>query len=165
MFDWFFGRRTKKLEDKTKEGFDSVKKDFERVGAWIKHLDQRDKRLFDFLNGLKIELASVREDIDGLREGLSLVDFETKNKQLLEKSAVLRKQTAVGGVQEPVQTAVQTGNFYDILNNFSANERLLIFTLANASEGMKLSYEDLARLLGKERSTIRGADKCYKTEK
>ena len=156
MFDWFFGRRTKKLEDKTKEGFDSVKKDFERVGAWIKHLDQRDKRLFDFLNGLKIELASVREDIDGLREGLSLVDFETKNKQLLEKSAVLRKQTAVGGVQEPVQTAVQTGNFYDILNNFSANERLLIFTLANASEGMKLSYEDLARLLGKERSTIGG---------
>ena len=99
-----FGRRTKKLEDKTKEGFDSVKKDFERVGAWIKHLDQRDKRLFDFLNGLKIELASVREDIDGLREGLSLVDFETKtnscwknrrfyeNKQLLVVFKSLFKQ-------------------------------------------------------------------------
>ena len=156
MFDWFFGGRAKKLEDKTKEGFESVKKDFERVGAWVKHLDRQDKQLFDLLNSLKIELASTQEDIDGLREGISLVDFETKNKQLLKKSAVLRKQTAVCGVQEPVQTAVQTGNFYDILNNFSSNERLLIFTLANVSEGMKLSYEDLARLLGKERSTIRG---------
>ena len=155
MFDWFFGNRAKKLEDKAKEGFESVKRDFERVGTWVKHLDQQDKQLFDLLNGLKIELASIREDVDGLREGLSVVDFETKNKQLLKKSSVLRKQTTVENVQEAVQTPVQTGNFYDILNNFSANERLLIFTLANSSE-MKLSYEDLARLLGKERSTIRG---------
>ena len=76
MFDWFFGGRAKKLEDKTKEGFESVKKDFERVGAWVKHLDRQDKQLFDLLNSLKIELASTQEDIDGLREGISLVDFE-----------------------------------------------------------------------------------------
>ncbi len=164
MFDWFFGGRARKLEDKTKEGFDSVKKDFERVGSWIKHLDQHDKQLFDLLNGLKMEIASIREDIDGLREGLSLVDFETKNKQLLKKSAVLRKQTAVESVQEAVQTPVQTGNFYDILNNLSANERLVIFALANATDGMKLSYEDLARLLGKERSTIRGQINAIKAK-
>lgn len=156
MFDWFSGGRVKKLEDKTKEGFDSVKKDFERVGAWIKHLDQHDKQLFDLLNSLKTELSSIREEIDGLREGISLVEFGTENKQLFKKSENLRKQTAVVRVQEAVQTPVQTGNFYDILNNFSANERLVIFALANATDGMKLSYEDLARLLGKERSTIRG---------
>jgi hypothetical protein len=85
MFDWFFGVKVKKLEDKTKEGFDSVKRDYARVGEWIKHLDQHDKQLFDLLNGLKMEIASIREDIDGLREGISLVDFETKNKQLLKK--------------------------------------------------------------------------------
>ena len=69
---------------------------------------------------------------------------------------VLNRQTAVQAVGKPVQTAVQTANFYENLQGLSSNERLLIFTLMNAEEGMKLSYEDLARLLGKERSTVRG---------
>jgi len=36
----------------------------------------------------------------------------------------------------------------------SSNERLIVFTLLNSE--MKLSYEDLALLLGKERATLRG---------
>ncbi|MEK6894083.1 MAG: hypothetical protein AABX10_01325, partial [Nanoarchaeota archaeon] len=56
--------------------------------------------------------------------------------------------------QEPVQTAVQTGNFHDILNGLSSNERMIVFTMMNTE--LKLSYEDIARLLGKERATIRG---------
>jgi hypothetical protein len=156
MFEWLFGKRSKVLHEHTKKGFDSVKKDFEHVGEWIKHLDSHDKQLFDLINGIKLDLSSVREEVDGLREALDFADFGNKNKQLLEKTGVLKKQTAVYPVEESVQTPVQTGNLYDILNNFSSNERLLIFALLNAGEGMKLSYEDLARLLGKERSTVRG---------
>jgi len=156
MFGWLFGNRTKIIEEKAKEGFEAVRKDYERVGTWIKHLDERDKQLFDIIQSLKIELSSIREEIEGVKEAVSLVDFETKNKQLFKKSAVLHKQTAVGVVGEPVQTAVQTGNLYQILQNLTSNERLVVFTLLNAGEGMKLSYEDLARLLGKERSTVRG---------
>lgn len=156
MFEWFFGKRQKEIEDKTKLGFESVRKDFDRVGQWIKHLDAHDKRLFDALDALRIDLSSVREEVDVLKESVSLVDFEAKHKQLFKKTASLHKQTAVQGVQEPVQTAVQTGNLYDILKYLSTNERVLLFTLMNAQDGMKLSYEDLARLLGKERATIRG---------
>jgi len=93
-------------------------------------------------------------DVGALREGLNVFSGGEKDKQLFKKLPVLDKQVPVEGVQKVVQTAVQTGNFYDILRGLSANERLLMFTMMNSD--MKLSYEDLALLLGKERSTIRG---------
>jgi hypothetical protein len=156
MFGWLFGKKDKDVEEKTREGFEVVKEDLDKVGRWIKHLDSKDKQLFDIINELKHDLSSIKDEIDGMKEGLALVDMEVKNKQLSKKTGVLNKQTAVYSVNESVQTPVQTGNLYNILYNLSANERLLIFALMNAGEGMKLSYEDLARLLGKERSTIRG---------
>lgn len=156
MFGWLFGKRDKEFEQKTKHAFKGIREDFDKVGEWVKHLDKRDKQLFDSLDALKIDLSTIQDELDALKEAVSLVNFETKNKQLLKKTAVLQKQTAVQPVYEPVQTAVQTGSLYDILNDLSANERLIVFTLLNAQDGMKLSYEDLARLLGKERATIRG---------
>lgn len=160
MFGWLFKKKGSEgiehLENKTKKGFDLVKSDLDKVSAWVKHLDQQDKQLFDILNELKHEISTIKDEIEGVKEGIALVDFEVKNKQVSKKTAVYDKQTAVYGVQEPVQTAVQTGNLYDILHNLSANERLVVFTLLNAGGDMKLSYEDLARLLGKERSTVRG---------
>lgn len=156
MFNWFFKKRDRELEEKTKHGFESVKRDLDKVSTWIKHLDTKDKHLFDLLNSLKADLSSMQDELGSLKEAINLVDFETKNKQLLKKTAVLHKQTPVYDVQESVQTPVQTGSLYDILNSLSSNERLIILTIMNADEGMKLSYEDLARLLGKERSTIRG---------
>ena len=154
MFEWIFGKGVKKLEEETKKGFSAVKKDMDSVGKWVKHLDGRDKQLFELLENVKNELSSVKEELIGLSENESLSDLDAKNKQLFKKSAVFDKQTAVGVVEEPVQTAVQTGNFYDIFRNLTSNERAVLFTIMNSE--MKLSYEDLALLLGKERATIRG---------
>lgn len=154
MFEWLFGGKHKVLHEETKNGFSSVKKDMDVVGKWIKHLDGQDKQLFELLNSLNSELASIKDDVAGLKEAFEMTQNVEENKQLFKKLPVLGKQTAVGGVQEAVQTAVQTGDFYGILKTLSANERLLILTLLNSE--MKLSYEDLARLLGKERATIRG---------
>jgi predicted transcriptional regulator len=154
MFRWLFGKRYKKLEAETKKSFSGVKKDFEAVGKWIKHLDERNKQLSDVIFLLREDMALVRDEIGGVREGLEEVSDGVQNKQVFKKLPVLGKQTGVGAVQNPVQTGVQTGNFYEILKGLSSNERLLMFTLANSD--MKLSYEDLAMLLGKERSTIRG---------
>ncbi len=156
MFDWFFGKGVRRLEDETKKSFSTVKKDMDAVGKWVKHLDSKDKQLFDLINSLKSDLSSVKDEVESLREGLELVSDAGKNKQVFEKTGVLDKQTAVWDVGKAVQTAVQTGNFYGILKNLTSSERLLVFTLMNAGNGMKLSYEDLARLLGKERSTVRG---------
>ena len=156
MFGWLFKKAPEKLEHETKKSFEAVKKDFDATAKWIKHLDQQDKQLFDILDDVKKELTSLKDEISGVKEAVSLMNLEPENKQVFKKSAVLEKQTPVYVDQEPVQTAVQTGNLYEILQNLSSNERLIIFTLLNADESMKLSYEDLARLLGKERSTIRG---------
>ena len=154
MFGWFLKNRVKELEKKTQDGFSSVKRDMDSVVRWIKHLDNKNKQLFDSVSAIKQDLSSLEDEIGSLREGLELIDEKEKDKQLFKKLPVLNKQTPVEDVQRAVQTAVQTDNFYNILKKFSANERLIIFTLLNSE--MKLSYEDLALLLGKERSTVRG---------
>jgi len=154
MFEWLFKNRYKQLEEKTQNGFNSVKKDMDVVGKWVKHLDTQDKQLFDVINEIKRDLSSIREEIDGVREGVDLAVEESKNKQVLKKTPVYDKQTGVYAVENAVQTGVQTGNFYNILKSLSGNERLLVFTILNSE--MKLSYEDLALLVGKEKSTVRG---------
>ena len=155
MFGWLGSNKMiKEVEDRTQEGFSSVKKDIDGVIKWIKHLDGQDKQLFDLFSGLKDDLSSLKSDLEGLKEAFEMAVGEQKNKQVFKKLPVLGKQTAVGVVEKTVQTAVQTGSFYDILRGLSSNERLVVFTLMNSD--MKLSYEDLALLLGKERSTVRG---------
>ena len=154
MFGWLFKNKYGALEEKTQEGFNSVKKDMEVVGKWIKHLDTVDKQVFDQINELKLDLASIKNEIASLREGIDLVSDGLKYKQVFDKMPVYAKQTGVDDVVKPVQTAVQTGNFYGILKGLTSNERLLVFTILNSD--MKLSYEDIALLLGKERATIRG---------
>jgi predicted transcriptional regulator len=152
----FFGhkKRVEKLEKETKSSFHQVKKDFEGVGKWIKHLHGRHEDVSDVLAEIKRDLSLIKGEVGDLRERFSVESMREEHKQLSKKKGVLNRQEAVYGVEEDVQTAVQTGNFHDILNNLSSNERLIVFALMNTD--MKLSYEDLARLLGKERSTIRG---------
>ncbi|PIN93041.1 hypothetical protein COU54_04795 [Candidatus Pacearchaeota archaeon CG10_big_fil_rev_8_21_14_0_10_31_24] len=154
MLGWIFGKKENKLEEETKKGFSAVKKDMDVVGKWVKHLDERDKQLFSVVEDLKQHLSSIHGEVINLRERVDEFYEGSKNKQVFEKEGILDKQTAVYDVEEAVQTAVQTGNFYEIFKGLSSNERLVLFTIMNSD--MKLSYEDLALLLGKERSTIRG---------
>jgi regulator of replication initiation timing len=156
MFGWIFGNRTKKLEEETKKGFSAVKDDIDKIGIWLKYLKGEDKQLFEMVSELKQDLSTVKDEIGEIRESIDLAVEQRTNKQLFKKLPVLHKQTAVDCVQEAVQTPVQAGNFYDILRNLSSNERLIIFTLLNSENGMKLSYEDLAMLLGKDKTTVRG---------
>src|SRR3989344_8091592 len=132
MFRWLFGKDIRKLEDKTEKGFNSVKNDMDKVGKWLKHLDIKDKQLFEIVDEIKREIASIRDELESLREGVDLAVDVARNKQVFEKTAVLDKQTAVYGVQEAVQTAVQTGNFYEILQGLTGNERLVVLTLAGS---------------------------------
>lgn len=155
MFGWLFSKkRVDVLEEETKKSFSAVKKDFESVSSWLKHLNEKNEELFLAFNEVRREIATIQDDVEGLREGLSFANLAEEGKQLSKKTGVLNRQTAVQGVQEGVQTAVQTGNLHQILQNLSSNERMIIFALINSD--LKLSYEDVARLLGKERSTIRG---------
>jgi len=154
MFEWLFGKKEKFVEEEIRKSFDSVKNDMNNVGKWIKHLDNQDKQLFEALESVKNELSTIKKDIENIRVESELGKNEVFGKQLFKKLPVLNEQTAVQAVQTPVQTPVQTANFYDILKNLTSNERLVVLALLN--NDMKLSYKDLAILLGKESATVRG---------
>jgi len=63
---------------------------------------------------------------------------------------VFNKQTVFKGVLNSVQTGVQTA----FLDKLSTTERAIVFVLLNSD--MKLSYADLAAMLGKRKATVRG---------
>src|SRR3989344_4452881 len=163
MFGWIFKKEVKEIEEETRKGFSDVKRDMDSVGKWIKHLDKQDKHLSDVIFSIKIELSSLHDEVESLREATELISESEKNKQVFKKLPVFEKQTADEDVQKAVQTAVQTDNIYDILKSLSGNERVIVMALMN--NDMKLSYEDLALLLGKEKSTIRGQINMIKIEK
>lgn len=151
MFGLF--NRKKEIEsvrDETKKGFEFVKKDISAVSGWIKHLDSEKEVQKKDIKEIKEVLSSVQEELEGLKNVLSIMS-DLKPKQVFKTPAkVLGKQTAVYAVQTPVQTVVQTPN----LEQFSITERAILWILLNSE--MKLSYDDLAAMLGKERTTIRG---------
>jgi len=151
MFGWFFRKKEiNQLKEDTKKGFDSVKKDIDGVVEWIKHLDFEKKSQKDEINDLKDILSSINEEIDGLKNVFSMMNELKSPKMFKTPQQLFNKQTAVYPVQTGVQTGVQTPN----LNQFSITERAILWILLNTD--MKLSYHDLAAVLGKEKSTIRG---------
>ncbi len=81
---WLFGnkKRVNELEEKTKSGFDSVKRDISATGKWIKHLDAQDKQLFDLLSDLKNDLSSLKDELDGFKEAFEMGEQARENKQV-----------------------------------------------------------------------------------
>ena len=159
MFDWFFGKgETNKIKEETLKGFESVKKDIQSVGGWIKHLDSEKELHKKEIFEIKDILSTLKEDVEELKNIVSLVEG-ANSKWIFKKSKQLfNKQTAVYPVQTAVQTAVQTPN----LDDFSVSERAILWVLLNTD--LKLSYDDVAAVLGKERSTIRGQINAIKSK-
>ena len=136
-----------KIKQAVQTGFNSVKQDMGSLSKWVKHLDSQDEYLRDEIFGLKDELSSVRDELENFKNMLSIVG---ENKVFKQSPTVFNKQTTVGSVLNSVQTGVQTV----FLENLTTNERAIVFVMVNSD--MKLSYEDLAAMLGKRKSTIRG---------
>jgi len=151
MFGWFSKKKeVEQLKEETKRGFESVKKDMSSIGTWIKHLDsEKDLQKKDILE-IRNLLSSINEEIEGVKNVVSIMNEMRPRIKNQTPKQVFDKQTAVYAVQSAVQTAVQTSNF----DNFSVTERAIIWVLLNSD--LKLSYDDIASILGKERSTIRG---------
>ena len=149
---WFFGKKEEieKIKEDTRKGFETVKKDISSVSGWIKHLDSEKNLQKKEIDEIKDILSSVKEEIDGIKNILSFMNEVKTNRPFKTPKQVLVKQTSVYPVQTGVQTSVQTPD----LTNFSVMERAIIWILLNTD--MKLSYDDIAAMTGKERSTIRG---------
>lgn len=152
MFGWLFENKkeVELVKEETKSGFEAVKKDINAVSGWIKHLDSERKLHEKEIKEIKDNLSNINEEIEGLKNIFSMMN-DLKPKQVFKiTERVLNKQMPVYDVQTSVQTAVQTPN----LDMFSITERAIIWVLLNSE--LKLSYDDLAAMLGKEKSTIRG---------
>ena len=151
MFGWFSGKKeVNKIKEEIKQSFDSVKKDIHSVGGWIKHLDSEKELHKKDIENIKDILSTMREDLNELKNFVSILN-DVGPKQVFKTSRqVFNKQTIVYPVQTGVQTGVQTPN----LSQFSVSERGILWVLLNTD--LKLSYDDIAAVLGKERSTIRG---------
>ena len=139
-------KRVEKLKAEVQDSFTHVKKDFNKVGEWIKHLDDKHLSHADEISKIKEQLLLVHEDLLEIKDFVSF--FGPQLSKQMPTTAV--KQPSMSGVQTVVQTGVQTG----ILDNLTVMERAIVWALLNSE--MKLSYEDLAALLGKDKSTIRG---------
>jgi regulator of replication initiation timing/biotin operon repressor len=151
MFN-FFKKKVEKEEFEifkqgVQTGFNSVKQDISDVSKWIKHLNSKDDALKEEISELYEELATIKEELENIKNMISIVGNKEVFKQ---RQTVFNKQTGVDGVLNSVQTGVQTV----FLDKLSTTERAIIFVLLNSD--MKLSYEDLAAMLGKRKATIRG---------
>jgi len=151
----FFNKKRKVEEghNETKRSFDAVKEDIDKIGAWVTHLNNQDISLNTRLDDIKQDVSSIKDEIEQLKEVIYLFNEGTSKKVFKTARPVYDKQTAVEAVESAVQTPVQTGNFNGI-SNLSVTERAIVWVLANNE--LKLSYDDLAAMLGKTRSTIRG---------
>lgn len=152
MFGWLFGRKkeVEALKEDTKRGFESVKRDMTSLSGWIKHLDSEKNLQKKDIEEIRNILSSMNNDLEGLKNVISIMNELKPRRQIQTPKQVFNKQTGVYAVQTGVQTAVQSPNF----DQFSVTERAIIWVLLNSD--VKLSYDDLAAILGKERSTIRG---------
>ena len=150
MFWWLFGKKeVKRLKEDTKKSFEFVKKDINNVEGWIKQFNSDKEIQQNEIKEIKDVLNLIKEDVEELK--LSLLTKELNYKQVFKTpKQVFNKQTDVYAVQTGVQTGVQTPN----LGQFSISERVIILALLNTD--LKLSYEDLAAILSKEKTTIRG---------
>jgi len=155
MFEWLFGNKkgVRKLEEDTKKSFSSVKEDIDSLSTWVKHLNSQDSKAEGRFLDVEERLSSIENEIEGVKNSLALVETSFSKRLFKQRQTAVYKQTAVQGVQEAVQTAVQTGG-RDIFNSLSTMERALVYILLNTD--MKFSYDDLAAMLGKSRATIRG---------
>ncbi len=151
MFWLFKGKKEiEKVKEETRKSFDSVKKDISSVTGWIKHLDSEKNLQKKDIDEIKMILSTIKSEVDGLKNVLSIMNELKTNRVFKTPKQVFNKQTAVYAVQTGVQTGVQTPK----LSQFSVTERAILWILLNSE--IKLSYDDLAAMLGKERSTIRG---------
>lgn len=160
MFGWLFGRKNgvDEIKEQTKTSFEGVKKDMNNLGEWIRHLNSQDEKQKSELSEIKEDLSTIKMQMQEMQDFVSFWKNNMPKQAFRKKLPVVQtavyEQTAVQGVQTGVQTAVQTEKIKELLENLTANERLILWSLLNTD--MRLSYEDIAAMLGKTKNTIRG---------
>lgn len=152
MVWWLFTSKEdhEDLKGEVKQAFSGVKNDLKNASDWITHLNTRDKHHQSSVEDLHDRLSTMEGEISEMKTFIAFFSTKMSKQMFKQRQTGVYKQTAVEGVQTGVQTAVQSS----FLHNLSVMERAIVWTLLNTD--MRLSCEDMAVILNKERSTIRG---------
>jgi len=151
----FFSKKVEKEEfsehkNAVQTALNNAKNDVVNLSKWVEHLNNIDSGLKSDVEDVYEELSSVKNELEELKNMVSLAVNPKKLKNLAAVQTADGKQTAVYAVQNGVQTAVQTA----FLDRLSISERALVMILLNSD--LKLSYEDLGAMMGKDSTTVRG---------
>lgn len=149
---WIFGKEDdhSELKEEIKHSFSAVKQDIKKAADWIAHLNTRDKHHEDSLDDMKERISTMESEMDEMKQVISFFSMRVNKQLFKQRQTADYKQTGVLGVQTGVQTGVQMS----FLSSLSTMERAIVWVLLNTD--MRLSCEDIAAILNKEKSTIRG---------
>ncbi len=145
----FFKRNEKKfdekfsdLHDSLTDSFSRIKQDILSVNEWVGDLHKHKSKHSEVIENLDSRLSYIESFID-----------ELVSKQTHVQTKDLSKQTPTDGRSKRTSVHVQT-EILEELRRLTPMERSLVWALLNTD--LRLSYGDLARVLGKDESTVRG---------
>jgi len=144
------GKKVEKLREEVQDSFLHVRRDVNKIGDWIKHLDDKKDNHDTEIGSLQADVKTLQEEIKELKEALNFFGQGVSKQQTATGQPTTNTKTNNKNNQTSVQTDVQTSD----LDKLTVMERAIVWALLNTD--MKLSYEDVATLLGKDKSTIRG---------
>ena len=157
MFGWLFKKEEKidleQHKSAVQTALNNVKHDIGNISKWITHLHEQDSGIKNDVDCVMDEIATIKNDLQEIKDMIA----EGKTAEIMpvfkQRQTAVYKQTAVDDVQTAVQTTVQAAFF----TKLSISEKAIVGILLNSSDSnMKLSYEDLAAMMGKDTATIRG---------
>lgn len=143
-------KRVEKLREEVQDSFSHVRRDVNKIGDWIKHLDDKKENHDNDIEILKSNIKTLQEEIKDLKDTVSFFGQGLSKQIVKTEQPGINKQTDEMDSRTDVQTAVQSSD----LDRLTVMERAVVWALLNTD--MRLSYEDIATLLGKDKSTIRG---------
>jgi hypothetical protein len=139
-------KRVDILREEVQESFKHVRKDVNKIGEWIKYIDEKELKKETTLQDISDRIEAIETKLEEMQIAQTFVgQINTKHTQTNTK-----QQTHNETRQTDNQTTVQTSD----LDKLTVMERAVVWALVNSE--LKLSYEDIGSLLGKDKSTIRG---------
>jgi DNA-binding CsgD family transcriptional regulator len=144
---WFFRRKDgmidkkiSELDDKIENSFFNVRNDMENLIKWINHFHNKHRGHDNELENIKFRLEDVEKKLEYIWTTVqTAVQTNKVSKQI--KTDVRPKQMSV---QKNLQD----------LRSLTVMERAVVWVLLNTD--LKMSYDDLCVVLGKDKSTLRG---------
>ena len=149
------------LHSSLNESFSRIKEDMHGVGEWINHLNETKEHHHEKIRDLDIRLRVIEEFMNDLMEQSPLEEVsDDLSKQLSKQEQTAVRLNQTGGLSKRLSkqlskqpNSIQT-DLEESLYSLTTMERTVVWSLLNTD--LLLNYEDLSRILGKDKSTVRG---------